>query len=187
MLCWLGLGLMIIGHARRFTGMFKPGGHFALALRKFKPPEALMTETGYGPYSFKRHSAYYGWFLWSIGTQLLLHNYICLFLWLLLGRHYVAHGIRKFIKFVRRCRSGNTEDDLEDYDPHGVEGDAEAARMNDILARSSLWSFLSNLSTPVMVQGGACLMYMISSSMLTFLNKTVYTKHNFNPVNLFII
>ena len=28
---------------------------------------------------------------------------------------------------------------------------------------------------------------MISASMLTFLNKTIYTRYNFNPINLFLV
>ena len=34
-----------------------------------------------GPYYWRRHPSYFGWFLWAIGTQLILSNFICFFLW----------------------------------------------------------------------------------------------------------
>lgn len=34
-----------------------------------------------GPYAWLRHPSYFGWFLWAIGTQAILSNFICFWLW----------------------------------------------------------------------------------------------------------
>ena len=40
------------------------------------PPHRLVT---HGVYAWLRHPAYFGWFWWSVGTQLLLCNPVCVF------------------------------------------------------------------------------------------------------------
>jgi len=47
-----------------------------------------------GIYSFSRHPGYFGWFLWSIGTQILLSNPIS----------FIAYGIISWFFFYKRIR-----------------------------------------------------------------------------------
>ena len=44
-------------------------------------------------YAYLRHPSYFGWFYWSIGTQLLLCNPICAILYSLTGWIFFRHRI----------------------------------------------------------------------------------------------
>jgi protein-S-isoprenylcysteine O-methyltransferase len=46
-----------------------------------------------GIYSILRHPAYFGWFWWSIGSQVLLGNPICLVLYSLASWSFFANRI----------------------------------------------------------------------------------------------
>jgi len=71
-----GLILVLIGEIIRKLAMITAGKNFTHAilsveqLRRRGQCNVVTT----GIYSFSRHPGYFGWFLWSIGTQLLLSN-----------------------------------------------------------------------------------------------------------------
>lgn len=72
----LGLGLVVFGQALRVVAMATAQEHFAhrIMIRKHDG-HRLVT---HGVYALLRHPAYTGWFWWSIGTQILLANPVCL-------------------------------------------------------------------------------------------------------------
>jgi len=72
---YLGLGLVIGGQIIRTWAMWSCGEHFDhQIMERRKEGHKLVTQ---GIYSFLRHPSYFGWFYWSIGTQILLCNPIC--------------------------------------------------------------------------------------------------------------
>ena len=76
---WLsrvGIAMVIFGECLRKVAMFTSRSNFShvIAYKKAKDHE-LVT---HGVYNWFRHPSYVGWFYWSIGTQLLLCNPVCL-------------------------------------------------------------------------------------------------------------
>ncbi|XP_062515212.1 protein-S-isoprenylcysteine O-methyltransferase-like [Corticium candelabrum] len=76
---WLsrsGVVMVIVGESLRKVAMFTSRSNFShsIAYKKTKDHQ-LVT---HGIYSWFRHPSYVGWFYWSIGTQLLLSNPVCL-------------------------------------------------------------------------------------------------------------
>jgi protein-S-isoprenylcysteine O-methyltransferase len=71
----LGLVLIIVGHIFRIGAEFTAKRNFShvIATRK-KQHHMLVTD---GMYSISRHPSYFGFFWWSIGTQILCANPIC--------------------------------------------------------------------------------------------------------------
>uniref|UniRef100_H2ZAC1 Protein-S-isoprenylcysteine O-methyltransferase n=1 Tax=Ciona savignyi TaxID=51511 RepID=H2ZAC1_CIOSA len=73
---WTGFVLCISGDVFRKIAMYTAGTNFThlVQYQKNDSHELVMN----GLYSLVRHPAYSGWFCWSISTQLLLINPICL-------------------------------------------------------------------------------------------------------------
>ncbi|CAG9831409.1 unnamed protein product [Diabrotica balteata] len=71
----IGLGICILGELLRKTAMLTAGSNFnhLVQCEKFSN-HTLVT---YGVYGWFRHPSYVGWFYWSIGTQILLLNPLC--------------------------------------------------------------------------------------------------------------
>jgi protein-S-isoprenylcysteine O-methyltransferase len=70
-----GLALVVGGQALRTAAMWTAGGHFThLVAESRREGHKLVTA---GVYARLRHPAYTGWFWWSVGTQLLLCNPLC--------------------------------------------------------------------------------------------------------------
>ncbi|KAI6185329.1 50S ribosomal protein L16 [Aphelenchoides besseyi] len=72
---WIGIAVCITGEIVRKTAMWQASTAFThlIAVRKHTH-HSLVTN---GIYGYVRHPGYVGWFLWSIGTQLILCNPIC--------------------------------------------------------------------------------------------------------------
>jgi len=73
---FVGLVLVLGGETMRKAAMVTAGSNFThvVAHRKRYNHELVTT----GVYGWVRHPSYVGWFYWSIGTQLLLCNPVCL-------------------------------------------------------------------------------------------------------------
>jgi protein-S-isoprenylcysteine O-methyltransferase len=71
----LGVLLVVGGQAVRSSAMHTAGSNFThLVAHRRRHDHQLVTE---GVYARLRHPSYFGWFWWSVGTQLLLGNPIC--------------------------------------------------------------------------------------------------------------
>lgn len=71
----LGIILVIVGQAARSAAMVQAGQSFNHTVQNKKKDNHDLVTTGL--YSFLRHPAYFGFFYWGIGTQLVLGNPIC--------------------------------------------------------------------------------------------------------------
>lgn len=73
---WIGILLVVGGETLRKAAMFTAASNFTHLVQYRKRPEHVLVTRGV--YSVFRHPSYVGWFYWSIGTQLVLCNPICL-------------------------------------------------------------------------------------------------------------
>ena len=71
-----GLILCLIGEFIRKTAMFHAGQSFSHIVQNTKQSDHVLVQDGI--FSLVRHPSYVGWMLWSVGTQILLANPICL-------------------------------------------------------------------------------------------------------------
>jgi len=71
----LGVIICIIGECIRKSAMITAATNFNhIVVRHHRKGHVLVT---HGIYSLFRHPSYVGWFYWSIGTQIILLNPIC--------------------------------------------------------------------------------------------------------------
>ncbi|KAK1159614.1 protein-S-isoprenylcysteine O-methyltransferase-like [Acipenser oxyrinchus oxyrinchus] len=71
----LGLLMVLVGECLRKSAMLTAGSNFNHIVQNEKAQSHVLV-TG-GVYSWFRHPSYVGWFYWSIGTQVLLCNPLC--------------------------------------------------------------------------------------------------------------
>eukprot|EP00884_Botryococcus_braunii_P007591 jgi/Botrbrau1/16833/Bobra.150_2s0057.1 len=72
---YVGLLLVLCGETIRKAGQIAAGGNFTHQLR-FEKVEGHQLVTD-GIYRYVRHPGYLGWFLWAVGTQIVLMNPAC--------------------------------------------------------------------------------------------------------------
>lgn len=76
-LMWtIGTFLIIIGEIVRKLAMHTAGTNFNHLVQSKKSTDHVLVK--HGIYSIFRHPSYFGWFYWSIGTQILLANPVCI-------------------------------------------------------------------------------------------------------------
>ncbi|XP_043277373.1 protein-S-isoprenylcysteine O-methyltransferase [Venturia canescens] len=73
---YIGLAICVSGEALRKIAMFTAKQNFNHIIQTEKSTDHKLIT--HGVYRFCRHPSYVGWFYWSIGTQLILKNPICL-------------------------------------------------------------------------------------------------------------
>ncbi|KAM4702736.1 protein-S-isoprenylcysteine O-methyltransferase [Rhinophrynus dorsalis] len=72
----IGLIMVIFGETLRKCAMLTAGSNFNHIVQNEKSDSHTLVTSGV--YSWFRHPSYVGWFYWSIGTQVLLCNPLCL-------------------------------------------------------------------------------------------------------------
>ncbi|XP_013785267.1 protein-S-isoprenylcysteine O-methyltransferase-like [Limulus polyphemus] len=72
----LGFLLCVGGETMRKMAMLTAGSNFNHIIQSHREEGHVLVT--HGVYSLTRHPAYVGWFWWSVGTQLLLCNPVCL-------------------------------------------------------------------------------------------------------------
>jgi len=75
----LGLVMCVVGLVSRALGMATASTNFSHRIEEQKRQEHRLVK--HGIYSLLRHPAYFGFFWFSVGTQMLLNNPICLLLY----------------------------------------------------------------------------------------------------------
>lgn len=76
---FFGLFLVMFGEVFRKLAMYTCGTNFNHYVQERRKNDHILVKTGI--YSLVRHPSYFGWFYWSIGTQILLANPICFILY----------------------------------------------------------------------------------------------------------
>lgn len=71
-LSWIGVCIMLLGQVVRSVAMWTCGDSFSHIIADEKTDEHKLIT--HGIYSILRHPSYFGWFYWSVGTQLILCN-----------------------------------------------------------------------------------------------------------------
>ena len=112
----LGLIFVVFGEVLRKVAMCTAGSNFShvIAYRKARNHE-LVT---HGVYSLCRHPSYVGWFYWSIGTQLVLVNPLCVVFYAIVSWKFFKERIededmtlllffrKEYYDYQRRVRTG---------------------------------------------------------------------------------
>ncbi|XP_059808118.1 protein-S-isoprenylcysteine O-methyltransferase isoform X2 [Hypanus sabinus] len=75
-LSFLGLLMALFGESLRKAAMLTAGSNFNHIVQNEKAESHRLVTSGV--YSWSRHPSYVGWFYWSIGTQVILCNPICI-------------------------------------------------------------------------------------------------------------
>ncbi|TSM04823.1 Protein-S-isoprenylcysteine O-methyltransferase [Bagarius yarrelli] len=75
-LSFVGLIMVLCGEGLRKSAMLTAGSNFNHIVQNEKAQSHVLVTSGV--YSFFRHPSYVGWFYWSIGTQIMLCNPLCL-------------------------------------------------------------------------------------------------------------
>jgi protein-S-isoprenylcysteine O-methyltransferase len=73
---WLGVLATAIGQGIRLAALITAGHNFTHDIAEKKRPEHKLVTTGI--YNYIRHPGYCGWFWWSVCSQLVLFNPICI-------------------------------------------------------------------------------------------------------------
>ncbi|TYZ60160.1 hypothetical protein PybrP1_006491 [[Pythium] brassicae (nom. inval.)] len=71
----VGVAVVVVGQALRVAAMWTAAANFSHRIEYQKRQEHVLVT--HGVYRFVRHPSYMGWFLWTIGSQVLLANPIC--------------------------------------------------------------------------------------------------------------
>ncbi len=73
---WVGIVLVVFGETLRKAAMFTAASNFTHVVQYHKRRNHVLVTQGV--YSLFRHPSYVGWFYWSVGTQFVLCNPVCL-------------------------------------------------------------------------------------------------------------
>ncbi|XP_050684897.1 protein-S-isoprenylcysteine O-methyltransferase isoform X2 [Leptidea sinapis] len=78
-LSYLGLLMCICGEFLRKVAMFTAKTNFNHHVQTVRRPDHKLVT--HGVYAYCRHPSYVGWFYWSIGTQIILCNPVCIIIY----------------------------------------------------------------------------------------------------------
>ena len=82
----VGLALVLGGQTVRTLAMWTCGENFSHQIMEQKKDDHRLVTTGI--YSLLRHPSYFGWFYWSVGTQVLLCNPLCVVVYTMASWHF---------------------------------------------------------------------------------------------------
>ena len=88
---YIGLTLILFGEAFRKLAMYTAGTNFNHYVQERRHDDHVLVTRGV--YSLVRHPSYFGWFYWSVGTQILLANPICTVLYTIASYRFFATRI----------------------------------------------------------------------------------------------
>jgi len=97
----VGLGMIFVGQLVRSAAMGKAKTNFNHIVQWTKRADHVLVSDGV--YAFSRHPAYFGFFWWALGTQVLLGNRVCfvayaVVLWRFF-HHRIMHEERHLVSF----------------------------------------------------------------------------------------
>lgn len=89
----LGMLLIVIGQVVRSAAMQKAKTNFNHLVQFYKKDDHVLVTTGV--YGFSRHPAYFGFFWWALGTQLVLGNHLCFLAYSVVLWKFFSHRIMR--------------------------------------------------------------------------------------------
>ena len=95
-----GLAMVVIGEIIRKTAILTAGRAFTLVIRvRYEEDHKLVT---HGIYGYMRHPGYSGFFIWYVGTQIMLCNPICTIAFAIIVWHFFYERILYEESFLRQ-------------------------------------------------------------------------------------
>lgn len=88
----LGISLILLGQGFRSLAMKQAGTSFNHIVQSSKKEDHVLITSGV--YAMSRHPAYFGFFWWGLGTQLVLGNFFCFIAYTTILWKFFAHRIR---------------------------------------------------------------------------------------------
>lgn len=88
----LGLMFVVAGQTVRSAAMVQAGPSFNHQMQRRRRDDHVLVTTGI--YSRLRHPSYFGFFWWALGTQMVLGNVVCFFLWGATLWHFFSSRVR---------------------------------------------------------------------------------------------
>lgn len=114
---FIGLCLVLFGELFRKLAMYTAGTNFNHYVQETHHKDHILVTSGV--YSLVRHPSYFGWFYWSVGTQILLANPICIVLYALASWKFFESRI-KFEEYYLIRFFGRQYTDYQKRVPSGV-------------------------------------------------------------------
>lgn len=93
-----GMGLIMLGQAFRSIAMKQAGTSFNHIVQSNKKEDHVLITSGV--YAICRHPAYFGFFWWGLGTQLVLGNFFCFFAYTAILWKFFAKRIQHEEKYL---------------------------------------------------------------------------------------
>lgn len=112
----VGIVLVTLGEFFRKLAMYTAGRSFNHYVQEERQADHVLVTRGV--YSFVRHPSYLGWFMWSVGTQVLLANPLCLIAYTIAAWKFFKSRIvyeefylikffgRQYVEYQKRVPSG---------------------------------------------------------------------------------
>ncbi|KAK2070387.1 hypothetical protein P8C59_004882 [Phyllachora maydis] len=89
----LGLALVVAGQTVRTAAMVQAGASFHHLVQQRRHESHVLVTTGI--YARLRHPSYFGFFWWALGTQLVLGNVVCFFLYGVVLWHFFSTRVKQ--------------------------------------------------------------------------------------------
>lgn len=95
-----GFSLIVVGQTMRSLAMAQAKTNFNHVVQWTKKPDHVLVTDGV--YAFSRHPAYFGFFWWGLGTQVMLGNRICFVTYGLVLWRFFSHRIMRTYEWFFR-------------------------------------------------------------------------------------
>ena len=104
----LGLVMVVLGEFLRKGALLSARGNFTHTMQQTHRKEHVLVTDG--AYRLFRHPGYLGWWVWAVGTQVLMLNPLCSVLFFVLCRRFFSARVRAEEALLRRFFGADYED-----------------------------------------------------------------------------
>ncbi|KAI9762984.1 MAG: hypothetical protein M4579_000047 [Chaenotheca gracillima] len=96
----VGLSLMALGQVVRSTAMAQAGQSFNHVVQTKRSEEHILVT--HGVYAYLRHPSYFGFYWWGLGTQLMMGNVVCSWIYAVALYYFFSRRIQSESSFYSR-------------------------------------------------------------------------------------